>query len=175
MKKRLVLLLIIAFLIVGCENIKNTPTSKVEDFLGKYQRMDKDVIKDLENTISNDKEMSKEQQKEYQALIEKQYQNLSYKIKNEEIINDFTAIVDVEIEVLDYQTTIKNTKKYYQTHLEEFKEYNKEDYIDYKISELKKVTAKTKEDITFQLTKKNQHWSINELSNTDLEKIHGLY
>ncbi len=181
MKNKILLLVIVSMLIVGCENIKNTPTSKVEDFLGKYQRLDTDVTKDLKNTILKDTTMNEEEQKEYQALLEKQYQNLSYKIKNEEIINNSTAIVEVEIDVLDYATSIKNSKKYYQTHLEEFNSKDNNDmeinekYIDYKISELKKVTATTKQEITFQLTKEDGYWKLNELNSTDLAKIHGLY
>ena len=180
MKKRLLWLIILVVLIVGCENIKNTPTSKVESFLSKYQRMDTDVIADLENTIEKDTTMNQNQKKEYQALLEKQYQNLSYKIKNEEMISDSLAIVEVEIEVLDYQTAIKNAKKYYQTHPEEFHnsentEEENEKYIDYKIDELKKVTTKSKQEITFQLEKKKEQWILDELSSTDLEKIHGLY
>ncbi len=171
MKKILISILLILGIITGCENIQNTPTNKVEEFLGKYQRMDMDVIQDLENSIKKDAEMGEEQQKEYQALLEKQYQNLSYKIKKEDIIDD-TATVEVEIEVLDYQTAIMNAKKYYQEHPEEFTESKQ--YVDYKISEMKKVTMKTKKDITFQLTNEEGIWNLEELEKQDISKIHGL-
>ena len=86
--------------------------------------------------------MTEEQKKEYKSLIEKQYQNLSYKIKNEEIVGN-NATVEVEIEVLDYATSINNSKKYFLEHESEFLKENeaqiKEDdldkaktYIDYK-------------------------------------------
>ena len=51
--------------------------------------------------------MNEEEKKEYKMLLEKQYQNLSYKIKNEEIVGN-NATVEVEIEVLDYATSINN-------------------------------------------------------------------
>lgn len=182
MKKIIILLLLSVLIVTGCENMRNTPTSKVEDFLGKYQRMDPDVIEDLKNSISEDKYMTENQKKEYQAILEKQYQNLSYKIKKEEIINN-TATVEVEIEILDYQTSINNSKKYYEEHIEEFEkkdtDINKMDenekYIDYKISELKKVTTKIKENIIFRLTNEDNLWSIEELDSKDIAKIHGLY
>ena len=93
-------------LLAGCTNTMETPTSKVEEFLGKYQRLDDDVTSQLDGVLADDKSMSDEQKEEYRAILEKQYQNLSYKIENEEIDGD-NATVDVEIEVLDYATTIQ--------------------------------------------------------------------
>ena len=101
--------------------------------------------------------------------MEKQYQNLSYKITDEEIIND-TAIVNVEIEVLNYSYSLSNSKKYYEEHKEEIKNYN-----DYKIKELEKVEDKIKYNIVFSLTEFNGVWELNELDKNDLKKIHGLY
>lgn len=170
--KKIIIILLSILAITGCENMRNTPTSKVEDFLGKYQRMDTDVIEDLKISLSKDKHMTTEQKKEYQALLEKQYQNLSYKIKKEDII-DNNATIEVEIEVFDYQTSINNSKRYYEEHLEEFEDNKK--YLDYKISELKKVTTKVKENITFHLTKEKNIWTIEELNEKEISKIHGLY
>ncbi len=184
MKKILIPLFIAIIFVIGCENTMNTPTHKVEDFLGKYQKMDSNVIEELRQVLEEDHTMSENQKVKYQSLLEKQYQNLAYKIKNEEVEID-TAIVDVEIEVLDYKTSIDKAKKYYEEHLDEFKKETKEDqkedtedtkdYIDYKLKELEKVNAKTKYEITFNLTKKDGVWIIDNLSEIDRKKIHGLY
>ena len=203
MKKIIVALFLGAFLLVGCDNTMNTPTSKVEEFLGKYQKLDKKVLTELDDVLKNEESMSEDQRKEYKILLEKQYQNLSYKIKNEEIEGD-SATVDVEIEVLDYQSSIKKSKEYYAEHKDEFKDDKKEDsdnnddntlkdkaedvkdevkdifddissFIDYKIKELKNVNDKTKYDLTFNLTKKDGNWTIDDLTNEDRQKIHGLY
>lgn len=206
MKKILVALFLGAFLLVGCDNTMNTPTSKVEEFLGKYQKLDKKVLTELDDVINKDENMNDDQRKEYKIILEKQYQNLSYKIKNEDIEGD-SATVDVEIEVLDYQSSIKKSKEYYQEHQDEFKEEKQEEnknnddkkdaslkekaedlkddvkdniekassFIDYKIKELKNVTDKTKYDLTFNLTKKDGKWIIDDLSDEDRKKIHGLY
>lgn len=206
MKKILFTLLLSIMLLAGCDNAMNTPTSKVEEFLGKYQKLDKKVLKELETVLSKDDSMNEEQRKEYQILLEKQYQNLSYKIKNEDIEGD-SATVDVEIEVLDYQTSINKSKEYYAENKDKFKEQedkdNNEDkeenddtlkekaedlkdtvedkidnissFIDYKIKELKNVNDKTKYDLTFNLTKKDGKWEIDELDEEDRQKLHGLY
>lgn len=178
MKKILMPLFITIIFIIGCENTMNTPTNKVESFLGKYQKMDTSVLEELNNVIQEDNSMTKEQKEEYQKLLEKQYQNLSYKIKNEEVEKE-KATVEVEIEVLDYKTSIDKSKKYYEEHIDEFKndkeETDKKTYIEYKLDELKKVNTKTKYEITFNLTKENGIWNIDNLTEIDRKKIHGLY
>lgn len=207
MKKILLFLIAGLLLFTGCNNNMNTPTKKVEEFLGKYQSMDSEVLAQLDNVISNDSTMSDEQKKEYQALMEKQYQNLSYKIKDEEIDGD-KATVDVEIEVYDYATSIAKSREYYNEHTDEFKDDAKatidtdddndnnnndandeEDsvndndsiveetasYIDYKIKQLKNVTDKVKYELTFNLVKEDGEWKVQDISDVDREKIHGLF
>lgn len=194
MKKRLIILLsIFGLLVSGCGN-SNTPTSKVEEFLGKYQTMDSDVLTQLDNIISNDTSMNDTQKKDYQALMEKQYQNLSYKIKNEKIDGD-QATVLVEIEVFDYANSILESRKYYNEHRDEFESddsFNNDQkdesdeivggeidnlasFIEYKIKQLKDVTDKAKYEITFHLTKEDGEWVIEDISDEDRQKIHGLY
>lgn len=182
MKKILLGLSLTLLLIVGCTNTMNTPTKKVEELLGKYQNMDSAVLAQLDNVISEDTTMSDEQKKEYRSLMEKQYQNLSYKIKNESIKGD-DASVDVEIEVLDYANSIAETRKYYSEHKDEFKTEEDNDkmdsnskYIDYKIKQLKNVTDKKKYEITFNLSKDDDgNWKLEDISDIDRQKIHGLY
>lgn len=215
MKKIFIGLSLLLLLITGCTNNMNTPTKKVEEFLGKYQSMDSEVLAQLDQVVADDTTMSDDQKKEYRSLLEKQYQNLSYKIKNEEIDGD-SATVDVEIEVYDYATSISNSRKYYDEHPDEFADnddnteatINSDDatdndnitsngktdeddesladeigdaleettkYIDYKIKELKNVTNKVKYTITFHLTKVDDEWKLDDISDIDRQKIHGLY
>ena len=184
--------------VVGCSSTMNTPTSKVESFLGKYQSLDEDVLTQLEQVISDDDTMDKDQKEKYRSLMEKQYQNLSYKIENEDINGD-NPTVDVEIEVLNYATTINKTKEYYEEHKDEIEkeeENDKEDnsnvledaaddvgevvkesaaYINYKLKELESVSDTTTYTITFYLTKEDGEWKIQDLSDLDRKKLHGLY
>ena len=224
MKKILILFSLILLFITGCGTKMGTPTAKVEEFLGKYQSMDTAVLAQLDSVIGTDSAMSDDQKKEYRGLMEKQYQNLSYKIKSEEIDGN-DATVDVEIEVYDYATAITESRKYYSEHRDEFLDddntnntkdieaYNDsvenndivggaveeagdaigdaisgvgdaiEDmfdetskFIDYKIKQMKDVTNKTKYDITFYLIKdNNDEWILEDISDVDREKLHGLY
>ncbi len=184
--------------LAGCANTANTPTSKVEEFLGKYQSMDEDVTTQLDQVLSDDDSMNDEQKEKYRALMEKQYQNLSYKIENENIDGD-SATVDVEIEVLDYATSIAKSKEYYEEHKDEIEEEEKQDkedntnvaedavddaesavkesaaYINYKLKELESVSDTTTYTITFYLTKEDGDWKLQDISDLDLQKIHGLY
>ncbi len=209
MKKILIYLSLFILLITGCTNNMNTPTKKVEEFLGKYQSMDSEVLTQLDDIVSTDTTMTDDEKKDYRSLMEKQYQNLSYKIKDEEIDGD-NATVLVEIEVFDYATSINKSRKYYDEHPDEFKDEekatinddnkddNKDDdtlgdkasdaidsakdkieesskYIEYKIKQMMNVTDKVKYEITFHLTKVNDTWEVDDISDMDRQKIHGLY
>lgn len=166
--KKIIILILGLIIMSGCEKTINTPTSKVEDLLNQYQNLSPSIIDNLKDSIEKE-DMTKEQKKKYESLMEKQYQSLSYKIKNEEIVED-TAVVDVEIEVLNYSYSIANSKKYYDEHREEIKDFN-----DYKLEQLEKVTDKIKYDLTLNLTRYNGFWELDDIDNNDLEKIHGLY
>ena len=163
MKKIVIVTIMFSLFLFGCEKMMNTPTSKVEDFLSRYQRLDKDVLKELENMVTKEDNMNEEEKKEYKALLEKQYQNLSYKIKKEIIAKD-TATVDVEIEVLDYATAISKTN-----------DNCEENTIECKLKELKNVNNKVKHEITFTLNQEDGVWTIEKLNDNDVKKLHGLY
>ncbi len=167
MKKIIIILSLLIFL-TGCENTLNTPTKKVENFLSEYQNLNPEVLKRLESSIEADN-LTKSQRKKYIGLLEKQYQNLSYKIVNE-VVNDDNAIVDAEIEVLNYTYSIADSKKYYETHKEEIEDYN-----EYMLNNLEKVKDKIKYKISIDLTKYDGNWELNEIDRTIIQKIHGLY
>ena len=103
--KKIILAVTALFLFTGCGDMSNTPTKKVEDFLGKYQSMDSAVLSQLDDIIKTDGEMEEDQKTDYKSLMERQYQNLSYKIKNENIDGD-RATVETEVEVYDYRSAI---------------------------------------------------------------------
>ena len=185
-------------LVAGCGNNMSTPTNKVEEFLGKYQSMDEDVLVQLDQVIAKDDTMNDDQKDKYKALMEKQYQNLSYKIENEDIEGD-SATVDVEIEVLDYATTVSKAQEYYNDHKDEIEEKYKEKkedndnvvedavddtlqaaeesaaYINYKLEELETANDTVTYTITFYLTKEDGSWVLQDISDLDRKKFHGLY
>ena len=154
MYKKIIILLLPILFLLGCENTINTPTSKVESFLSKYQKLDEDVLKDVDNILDKEK-LTKKQKEAYKEILKKQYQNLSYKIKNEEVEKD-VSIVETEIEVLDYSSI-------------------KEKNIDKKLNKMKNIEEKKKYEITFYLNKEKGIWVIEKLNDDDYLKINGLY
>lgn len=198
-KKIIVFLSLLVMFMTGCGN-NMTPTAKVEEFLGRYQSMDSSVLTQLDNVISNDTTMNDTQKKDYKTLMEKQYQNLSYKIKDEEIDGDKAEVL-VEIEVYDYANSIVESREYYTEHRDEFDDEeigndgadtdndgmdeegevvggavdSISSFITYKIKQLMDVTDKAKYEITFHLNKEDGEWVIEDLTDVDRQKIHGLF
>ena len=80
--KKLALLFISVFLLVGCETVMNNPTKRVETFLNKYQTTDSEVLSQLDTTLNNDTTLTSTQKEDYRNLMKKQYQNLTYTIKD---------------------------------------------------------------------------------------------
>lgn len=180
MKKIIICLL--CFLLVGCVINKNSPTDVVEDLYTSYQNLDTSVLRELEGFVQKEIYMNEQEKDIYRSLLKKQYQNLSFKIVNEEVLEDM-AVVDTEIEVLDYSSSILRSKKYYLEHQEEFSDvvvdqnniFTRSEYIDYMLQELGKVQSKMKYGITFSLHYKNDSWEIEKIYDLDIQKIQGLY
>ena len=175
--KKILLLLVSLFLVTGCNDMMNTPTRRVEEYLGKYQILDSTVLTELDNVVDNS-DYSKDYKEEYKELMIKQYQNLSYKIKNEQTDGD-TATVIVELEVFDYNNALSEAEDYIDEHESEFvddEDETRDEKIEhYKINAMKEVTDKASYTINFSLIKDNKKWVLEKISDSDLEKIHGLY
>lgn len=167
--KKLFLLLILSATLLGCE-LNNTPTSKVEELMAKYQSLDADIENEIEEVLS-DETLSLEQKNEYKELIRNQYKNLTYDIKDETIDGD-NAIVTVEIEVTDYKKAITTIEDKYRGK----DDYTIEEYNANKIEELKKVRDKVTYTLDIELTKNSEgDWKLNSLSNIEKKKIQGIY
>lgn len=177
--KKIISILLIFTLITGCgEKLNNKPTKQVEKFFMNYQTLSKDVIEDLNNTLAREDKMTDEQKEKYKKIIKNHYKNLTYEIKDEEI-NGNQATVKVEVEVYDYSKIKKNIEEYYKENQKEFLDENnnidQKKYIDYKLEELSKAKEKIKYTIDMKLTKVNDEWKLNSLSDIDEEKILGIY
>ena len=177
--KKYLLLLVALFLISGCDNMMNTPNKKVEQFLSKYQTMDEEVLKQLDEVMDDAGNFTENQIDKYRNLMKKQYQNLSYKIKDETEDGN-AAIVEVEIEVYDYGKAISEAETYLTTNKQEFintetNEVDTEKFLDYKISKMEEMKDKITYTINFNLTKENDKWQLNDISDVDRQKLHGLY
>lgn len=167
--KKIVSLFIFLLLLVGC-SLSNSPTSKVEEFLNKYQTLDSDIKSGIDD-ILKEENLTDSQKERYRKVIEKQYRNLSYGIKNERIDGD-TATITTEIEVMDYKKQVNDTNNYYQG----IDNYTVEDYNNTKLDKLEKAKDKVKYTIDFEVKKDgNGNWKLSSLSNETIKKIQGMY
>ena len=53
--KKIVILFISLIIITGCSKNINTPTSKVEEFLSRYQNLDPTIIENLKSSVDKEK------------------------------------------------------------------------------------------------------------------------
>lgn len=161
--------LFLTFFSLGC-NLGNTPTSKVEELLMKYQKLDEDITDDI-NEVLEEENLTNEQKERYKKLLEGQYKNLSYKIKNEEIDGD-NAIVTIELEVMDYKKAKEKTEEEYK----DIEDYTVEEYNNKKLDNLENIKEKVVYTIELTLNKdKNSNWKLNALSNVEKKKLQGMY
>lgn len=165
MKKISLCLILFSFsLLVGC-TLGNTPTSRVENMLSKYQMLDNSINVSY-TSFTTDTNLGKDIIGGYEKAIEKQYRNLSYEVKDEVIDGD-TATVTIQIEVMNYKDVIDR--------------YNKNDYELVRYHELVIEALKdTKDTITYTLditlTKDNSdNWSIDTLTTENINKLLGIY
>jgi len=95
------------------------------------------------------------------------------KIKEEKINGD-KATVEVEVEVKDYSKVL-SSKEVPDDIKDEEGNYTDEAYYNYQLNEMEKVEDKVKYTVTFYLTKKDKEWQIDDLNESTLQKIHGIY
>lgn len=164
MKKKLIII-ICCMIICGC-NIANTPTSKVEEYLGKYQRVDDDISLSYLQ-LSIDEDISDNNKKGYEKLIREQYMNLGYEIIEEKIDGD-SATVTVEVKVTDYKEIFdKYDKNKYVSNIDE--------YHNLVIKGIKAQKDKVTYTIDFELNKNtNDEWILKQLSTKNRKKLLGI-
>ena len=179
MKKMLIAFIMVLFL-TGCNNdLMNTPTKRVETMLNNYVTLDEEVVDDLDNTLLEETVMTNEQKSRYKDILKRQYQNLSYEIKDETIDGD-TATVEVEIEVYDYRKIIDAADDYLNNNQDEFltedgttTDISK--FNDYKLDLLEEAKDKVTYTLNLTLKKVDDKWTLDDLTDTEISQIHGLY
>lgn len=178
MKKLLVILCAI-LLFTGCSCSMNddSPEEAVNTFFEKYRAKDEDVMSQLIDTIANE-DLEDKMKSDYQELMEKQYDQFAYVVKDvSESDNEATATV--ELTVLNYKKAITATEDALKNEPSKFNDeagnFSKEKYMNYKMVEMAKVTDTITHTIELHLTKENGMWKVNQLSDEDIMKLHGLY
>jgi len=152
--------------LIGCA-MSNTPTSIVENMFSKYLKLDSDITSEID-TILDEQNLTDTQKERYRKVLENQYKNLSYQIKEEKIDGD-KAIVTTEIEVIDLKKAIADFN--YDDTL-----YTKETYDDEKLTRLENASDKVKYTLEIGLTKdKDGNWVLDALTNEQIKKIQGMF
>lgn len=177
MKKFLLGILTIFFVVgCGCKNM-NTAKVEVEKYLDRYRTQDSAVMEELDRTVAEE-ELTDAQKDIYRDIMIRQYKDLKYEVTNETYDGD-TAVVNVKVTVYDLYKVQKDAESYQKEHPEEFNDesnaYDKTLFLDYKLEQMKKNTDTVEYTIDVHLTKEDGKWKVEQLSNTDLEKIHGIY
>ena len=165
--------------ITGCEtNLMNTPTKRVETMLNNYITLNSEVLKDLDETLLTDTTMTVAQKDEYKGIIKKLYQNMAYEIKNETIDGDI-ATVETEIEVYNYKKIIDDANTYLQNNQSDFltteNTIDVEKFNDYKLSKLNEAKEKVTYTLNLTLKKVEDKWVLDDLTDTEISKLHGMY
>lgn len=180
MKKMLCIFSICSFMFLcGCDQkLMNTPTKKVEMFLEKYQSLDNDVTAQLDEVIDGEDLFTTDQKAEYREIMKNHYKNLKYEIKDE-VINGDTATVTAEVEVTDYSKVMSASNTYLEAHKDEFNDdtgnYSEALFTRYRLDKLKEAKDTVKYTIDFNLTKENDEWKLDELTEEQESKINGMY
>ena len=181
MKKFLKVFLVMFFAItlVGCSCMQMTARSRVEEFLDQYRNLSANVLGDLDEVVDAEADLNEEQKEKYRDVLKKQYSDLEYEIINENYDGD-TAVVETKITVYDLYKAQKDATEYLNEHSDEFNDengtYDSSKFMDYKLDQMQKNNDTVEYTINFNLTKDdNGNWQITELSQEDLEKIHGIY
>ena len=165
MKKKIILisLFMLCFILTGC-SLNNTPKAKVETLLMKYQKNSDSVMSELDDYL-NTLNIKDDAHEEYKKVYTKQYSDLTYNIKDEMIDGD-TATVTTQIEVYDYYKIDNDATKYVSDNPDKFSTnnvYDSKKVLEYKIDKLTNAKDRVTYTVVFNLT------------NEDLEKIHGIY
>lgn len=179
--KKILSVLSIVLILTGCsigKDMSNTPKKRVETYLNNYQTLDSNVLTKIDSIVNNETLYSDSQKDTYKDLLKKHYQDLTYTIK-EETVNGDKATVEVEIEVNDYTKALASAEAYKTTNEKEFLDENgkldESKFIDYKLDLLKSNKERVKYTIYFSLTKVGDQWTLDDLTNTEEEKILGIY
>lgn len=161
--KRMLLGIIIIILFSGC-SLGDTPTSRVEEYLSTYQRLDDNVSLSYAQ-LSGEEYISDELRDEYQKLIERQYKNLAYEVK-EEMIDGRSASVTVQVKVFDYKKIID---KYNE------EDYDGDDYHKFIVDKLNVQKDKITYTITIELIINDKdEWEVVELDLDERRKLLGI-
>ena len=177
--KKILLIALTLFCLSGCSCSKSTAQGAVEAFLDEYRNLSASVIGDMDDVVDSEENLNDEQKDKYRDILRKQYTDLTYEVISEDY-NEDTALVETKITVYDLGKAQENASKYLNEHSEEFYDesnnYDLSKFLDYKLDLMQKNTDTITYTINFNVEKNEDGiWQVSDVSQSDLEKIHGIY
>lgn len=174
--KKFLLVALITLMFCGC-SMSGGPSMKVMEYLSKFNSLDELVIQDMESTIQGEN-LSTDNMTIYRNVLQRQYQDLKYDVV-EESINGDNAVVIAKITVYDLNKSKQDSEIYMNEHQDEFLDmdniFDQEGYMKYRLENMLATKDTISHNISFNLTKKDGEWEIDNIDRVTLEKIHGLY
>lgn len=173
-KVYLMVLGIIFLLLTACGT--NTPKGKAEEFLSRYNSLNDDVMVSINTAVAGES-LSTTNQEKYRKVLERQYKNMKYEVKDETVDGD-KASVKVKVTVYDLYKSGLTSQDYLNNNTNEFyvdNVLNQEAFDKYRIEDMLNTNETVEYDITLYLNKDNGTWTVENPDSVTLEKIHGLY
>ena len=182
MKRKLgttIILFIFLTLFSGCGFNDTDPTEAIEKFFWNYQNLDESAVGQLQLGLLLEEELSDTSKELYLEAMKRQYENLTYDIKDVQKFSN-TAVASVVITVYDFNNTEKTTKEYIETaETGIFVDPNGAPvagaYERYLYNEMSKEEERVTYNITVSLIEKDSGYEASVLSSETLEMIQGLY
>ena len=174
--KKLFLMLVSLFMVVGCSCSNDKAADAVEKYLNDYKGLSDTVLKDIDDLVEGE-DLTDKGKETYKEILKRQYRDLIYTIENEDYDGD-TAKVTVKITVYDLYKAQKDASEYLSNHQDEFLtdgEYDNNLYMEYKLEEMRNMNDTVSYNIVFHVTKTDGKWYVEQPDEEVLEKIHGVY
>lgn len=176
MKKILILVLFIVVFLTGCNSSKSA-SRVVEEYLLSFINADKNVKEEI-NKVIDAADYSNDNKKLYKEILLRQYKDLKYDIIKEEYGDD-KALITVNINVYDLKKSEEEALDYLSSNMVEFYDdnnvFDNNKYLSYKLNLMKNTSVRNNYEIVFFLKQKKGTWVLEQPTDQDLEKIHGIY
>lgn len=170
-----VLMVISVIILSGCLN-EVTPSDVVKDMFDDYINNSKTILEELDEYVEK-QDLSSEEKKRYKDIIKKEYSTIKYNIL-EENIEETTAQVVVSIDVLDLYYANEQAERELLANPMNFYtdgSYDVHKFIDYKLTKMENNEKRVEYTLHLKLMNSDGEWVLDELDDTTLEKIHGIY
>ena len=174
--KKIIILFILVFGLCGCKIEESTAKKTIELYFQSYNSLSDEVIRDL-NRVVDGENYTDDQRRLYKDILKRQYKDLKYDIISESYNGD-TAVVRAKIQVYNYYSVQKQAEEHLKKNINQFYndgKYDNNKYLDYKLSLMNSTSERVEYTIDFNLVRENDEWVLNEITSSDLEKIHGVY